>query len=171
MVRKEQTKHSRIGQRMQVTAMDADEETRRTQAAVARRAYEIFESRGSASWHELEDWREAESELVRPLSCGRMMLGDNLRISADTALFREGTIDIWVAPRRLTICGEPCTKRKESAPVRTGSNSEGERIFRVTDLPFAIDPFKVTAKLRGRFLEVLLGKAQEKPGSATKAVA
>jgi len=149
--------------------MDADEQTRRTQAAVARRAYEIFESRGSASWHELEDWRAAESELVRPLSCGRIMLGDNLWISADTALFREGTIDIWVAPRRLTICGEPRTKGKESAPVQAGSNSEGERIFRVTDLPFAIDPFKVTAKLRGRFLEVLLGQAQEKPQPATTA--
>jgi len=42
--------------------MNGEEQARREQAAVARRAYEIFESRGSASWHELEDWREAESE-------------------------------------------------------------------------------------------------------------
>jgi HSP20 family molecular chaperone IbpA len=158
----EEEKRRRVGQEVRVTPVNAEEQTRRTQAAVARRAYQIFESRGSASWHELEDWREAESELVRPLSCGRMALEDSLWVGTDVALFREGTIDIWVAPRRLTICGEPRTKRKESAPTQTGPNSEGGTIFIVTDLPFEIDPLKVKATLRGRFLEVLLGKAREK---------
>lgn len=171
MVREREEKHSRGGQEVQVTVMDADEQTRRTQAAVARRAYEIFESRGSASWHELEDWRKAESELVRPLSCGRMKLGDSLWICFDTALFREGTIDIWVASRRLTICGEPRVRRKESAPAQAGSSKGGETIFRVADLPLEIDPVKVTAKFKERFLEVLLGEAGGKPEPATKAAA
>lgn len=73
---KEKNNSSRGGQEVQVTVMDANEQTRRTQAAITPGAYEIFESRGSASWNELEDWRKAESELVRPLSCGRIKLGD-----------------------------------------------------------------------------------------------
>src|SRR5690349_15334841 len=171
MVQGREEKHSRGDQEVQVTVMDADEQTRRTQAAVARRAYEIFESRGSAAWHELEDWREAEAELVRPLSCGRMKLGDSLWIGFDTALFQEGTIDIWVARGRLTICGEPRVRREESAPKQAGSSKGRETIFRVADLPLETDPLKVTAKLRGRSLEVLLGKAGGKLEPATTAAA
>lgn len=171
MVQGREEKHLRGGQEVQVTVMDADEQTRRTQATVARRAYEIFESRGSASWHELEDWREAESELVRALSCGRMKLGDSLWIGFDTALFREGTIDIWVAPGRITICGEPRVRREEPAPAPAGSSKRRETIFCVADLPLEIDPLKVTAKLRGRFLEVVLGKAGGKLETVTKAAA
>ena len=57
-------KQSRTGEKLRVVAVNAIEQTRRVQAAVARRAYEVFESRGSAPWHELEDWRQAEAELV-----------------------------------------------------------------------------------------------------------
>jgi Protein of unknown function (DUF2934) len=57
----------RAGEELKLTIVDADEQTRRIRKAVARRAYAIFESRGSACWHEREDWRQAESELVNPL--------------------------------------------------------------------------------------------------------
>ena len=67
-------KHSRAQKKPRVVAVPASEQTRRVAEAVARRAYEIFESRGSAPWHELEDWRQAESELVRPRCSGQMNL-------------------------------------------------------------------------------------------------
>lgn len=151
--------HSRTSEKVQVIAMNADEQARRTDAAIARRAYEIFESRGSAAWHELEDWRQAESELVKPLCHGRMPIGDNLWIGTNVASFEEGTIEIWVAARRLTICGKPRIKGQGAVP--TQSHSGGiEKIFRVADLPFEIDPSNVPAKFSGQSLEILLKKAQ-----------
>lgn len=151
--------HSRTDEKVQVIAMNADEQARRTDAAIARRAYEIFESRGSAAWHELEDWRQAESELVKPLCHGRMPIGDNVWIGTNVATFEEGTIEIWVAAHRLTICGKPRIKGQTAAV--TQSRSSGiEKIFRVADLPFEIDPSNVPAKFSGPSLEILLKKAQ-----------
>src|SRR6185437_14977273 len=37
-------------------------------ALISRRAYELFESRGRASGQDLEDWAQAESELLHPCS-------------------------------------------------------------------------------------------------------
>ena len=154
-------KQSRTGEKVNVAVIGADEQTRRIDAAIARRAYEIFENRGSASWHELEDWRQAESELVRALCFGQMTVGDNLWMGTDAAPFEEGTINIWVAPRRLTIWGKPRVTKQATAPQRL-SNREEEKIFRVADLRVEVDPSKVTAKLKGRSLEILLKRAQPK---------
>lgn len=148
-----------MGQAVQVTLMDADEQARRTAAVIACRAYEIFESRGSAAWHELEDWRQAESELMRPLCHGRMPVGDGLWVGTDAAIFEEGTIEIWVAARRLTICGKP--RIKGQAAAGTQNRPVGmEKIFRLADLPFDVDPSTVTAKFNGQSLEMFLKKAQ-----------
>ena len=43
-------------------------EMQQIQLAVARRAYELFESRNREHGHDWEDWFQAESELLRPVS-------------------------------------------------------------------------------------------------------
>ena len=151
--------HSRTSEKVQVIAMNADEQARRTDEAIARRAYEIFESRGSAAWHELEDWRQAESELVKPLCHGRMPMDDTLWVGADASIFEQGTIEIWVAARRLTICGTPRIKGQGAVPTQSRSGGI-EKILRVADLPFEIDPSNVTTKFSGQSLEILLKKAE-----------
>lgn len=113
-------KHSRAGERVKLAIIAADEQTRRTQEAVAHRAYAIFESRDSASWHELENWRQAESELVSPLCCGRMTVGDSLWVGTDIAAFQEDTVEIWVAPLKITICGKPLVAKEGAATRRSG---------------------------------------------------
>lgn len=75
MVLEAAKKHSRAGEKVKIIAVDSSEQTRRVQEAVARRAYEIFERRGSASSHELEDWRQAEAELVHPCFSGSRVSG------------------------------------------------------------------------------------------------
>jgi DUF2934 family protein len=164
-------KHSRTGEKLRVTAMSAEEQTRRTQAAIAHRAYEIFESCGSASSHDLEDWRQAESELVKPLCYGRMTVGDGLWVGTDGGIFEEGTIEIWAAARRLTICGKPRFKGQVTALMPSCSGREAELIFRVADLPMEVDPSKATARFNGQSLEILLRKAQAEPGREVRAAA
>lgn len=164
-------KHSRAGEQLKVVAVNATEQTRRVQEAIARRAYEIFDSRGSASWHELEDWRQAESELLRPRCSGEMSLNDALWIGADAAIFEEGTIEIWVAPRKMTICGKPREDKADAHRKHIGSHPGGEMIFHALDLPVEIDPSHVTAKSNGSSLEILLRKAQAKPKQEARAVA
>jgi len=153
-------KHSRAGEKLKVVAVDASEQRRRVQEAVARRAYEIFESRGSAFWHELEDWRQAEAELVRPCCTGRMSVDGTLWMGADAAIFVEDTIEIWVAPRQLTICGKPRTEKEGAG---TATKRSGEMIFHVIELTCEIDPSRVTAKIHGPSVEILLRMAKAEP--------
>jgi hypothetical protein len=159
-----------IGEKLNIVVLDADEQERRIHAAIARRAYEIFKIRGSGA-HEQEDWRQAESELLRPLCLGRMSVDDSLWVSMDATHFEEGTINIWVAPHRLTICGKPRAKRQPTTPAASSSLMQEEIMFREVGLPLEVDPSKVTARLKGQFLEILLRKVQVKPGQAVKAAA
>jgi len=50
------------------TAKDSNENSRESvvnfQEQISRRAYEIYERRGREAGHEVEDWLEAEAELV-----------------------------------------------------------------------------------------------------------
>jgi HSP20 family molecular chaperone IbpA len=168
MTTKGEEKRAKNGKRVKLTIIDGNEQMRRMREAVAHRAYAIFESGGSGSWQELQDWRQAESELVRPLNCGRTTVGDRLWVGTDARIFEQGTIEIWVAPRKITICGEP---RSDKDVQGIGQRSREERIFRVLDLCIDVDPSHMTAKLHGPSLEILVRKAQAKPRQETQAVA
>ena len=162
----EDEKGAKNGKRVKVTIIEANEQERRMQEAAAHRAYAIFESRGSGSWHELQDWGQAESEMIRPLSCGRTTVGDKLWIGTDARIFEQGAIEIWVAPRKITICGKP---RPDKDAQGIGPRSGEERIFRVLDLCIDVDPSHLTAKLHGPSLEILVRKARAKPRQEAQA--
>src|SRR5262252_7520504 len=97
------TKQSTI----RTSEFNAAEQRRRIDQAIARRAYEIFESRGAAGWHELEDWRQAESQVRCRLCFGLTTSLDSVRVGCDSGSFEKGSIELWVAPRQITICGKP----------------------------------------------------------------
>ena len=152
---------------VKLTPLNADEQAKRIQQAIARRAYEIFSRRGCAPLHELEDWHQAESELVQPCCCGSMSLNGDLWLGTDASSFDEGTIEVLLAPRRITICGKPRIDSK-----RLDSDAQqAEMIYRVVELPLEVDPLTVTTQFNGSSLEVVLRKAQARPAHAVAAVA
>lgn len=169
----EPPKQSWRGRTLKVVAVDSGEQTKRIHDAVARRAYHIFEGRGSAPGHELGDWQRAEFETVSPLDCGCLVLDDKMSVNTDVSLFGEGVIELCVEPHRLTICVKIPRRPlvlprrhyarpgKESATLeRNGSSAEEDFVFRVLDLPVAIDPSRVAARFKGRRLEIDLPKTQ-----------
>jgi hypothetical protein len=163
-------KHSRAGEKVNIVPMDVAEQVRRLHAVISRRAFEIYENRGPGA-RQQEDWRLAETALIRPLCIGRMSLEDSLWISANAAAFEEGSISIWVAPKRITICGKPRGKWQAEAALPSGSQPHEQLMFRVVNLPVEIDPLDVTASFKGQFLELLLKKVQAVPELAAKAAA
>jgi hypothetical protein len=149
-----------VGDTPKIVTVDALEQTQRVQEAIGHRAFEIFESRGSVPGHELEDWRQAETELTSARCSGQMKLDGSLWVNADAALFHPDTIEIWVSPRKLTICGRPHVLRSSSFARQEGPCHEGEMIFHVIDLACEVDPSRVTAKFDdAASLEIVLGKA------------
>jgi len=149
---------------VKVVAVPPDEQTRRIDAAIARRAYEIFEKRGSMGWHELEDWRQAEAEVLSKLCFGLTTQDHTVVVGTDVASFEPGTLELWVAPRQLTLCGQPHSHGPKTTTAHT--HADKHIVFREIHLPSEIDPAKVETKFHGRFLEIKLPQAR--PQQAAK---
>ena len=142
------------GRAVKTVAVDPAEHAKRMHDGVARRAFQICEMRGFAPGHEMEDWRRAECETLRPLGCGLLTLEDKVSVDTDAAVFAEGLIEICVEPRRLTICGEVCACKERA--ISEPNTAPGNLIFRILDLPVAVDPSQARAGFNGRILQIHL---------------
>jgi hypothetical protein len=136
-----------------IIAVSAAEQRRRVDEVIARRAYEIFERRGGEARHELEDWRQAESDVRSNLCFGLSTSIGSVLVGCDAGSFEKGSLEVWVAPRQVTLCGKPLLPRRLSsgpAPVYCGA------IFRVITLPAVIDPNRAFVHWKSSFLEIHL---------------
>ena len=144
-----------------VIAVSAEEQTRRVEEAIAKRAYQIFEKRGGMAWHELEDWRQAESEVRGNLCFSKMTEDHTVVIGTDPGGFAPGTLEIWVAPTRLTLSGRLHPRHPNRATG--GPYPPFHPIFRSIELPCQVDPSKARAYIRNQYLEIRLPQAAAVP--------
>jgi len=125
---------------------------------IARRAYELFASKGFTHGHHQEDWLQAESEILHPVPLIVIETETELTVRAEVPGFGAKDIEVRVEPRSLFITG----KRQEASEQTRGETLYAERqsnlIFRVLDLPINVDPEKVKATLSDGLLEVTLSK-------------
>jgi HSP20 family protein len=128
---------------------------------IARRAFEIFEDNGSIFGSDMENWLQAESELLHPVHIDIMDAGESLNVRAEVPGFTTKDLEVSVEPECLTITGKRETKKeereKEGKPVY--SECCADEILRVIDLPVAVDTAKVTATLKDGVLELEMPKA------------
>ena len=68
---------------------------------IARRAYELFESRGFAHGHDLEDWLGAESEILLNVPVEITETETEVTIRAEVPGFSEKDLEVQVALRSL----------------------------------------------------------------------
>lgn len=140
-----------------VEPADLIEEVAKTYDAIARRAFELFESHGSVFGRDLEDWFQAESELLHPAHVEIAESDQNFTLHAEVPGFRAGELEVSVDGARVTIAGkregEP---RKENTIL---SERCSDQILRVIDLPVAVDGEKLKATLKDGILSLDLPKA------------
>ncbi len=84
--------------------------------SIARRAYEIFESKGRARGHELENWFEAESELFERTPVDIKESPEGVTVLADVRRFAPKELEVDLEPRRVTIIGKH-ESQADSAPL------------------------------------------------------
>ena len=144
-----------------VIAVSAEEQTRRVDEAIAKRAYQIFEKRGARAWHELEDWRQAENELHGNLCFSKTTEDHTFVVGTDPGGFAPGTLEIWVAPTRVTLTGDWHPRRSKG--VTDGGYPTFHHIFRSIELACPVDPSKAQAYIRNQFLEIKLPQAAAVP--------
>src|SRR3989442_1312477 len=79
------------------------ERTRQISSAVARRAYELFEARGSEHGHDCEDWFRAESELLTPIPATVVDADGAFTVTAEVPGFTGKDVEVLAEPRRLIM--------------------------------------------------------------------
>jgi HSP20 family protein len=127
---------------------------------IARRAFDLFQQDGS-SGRELENWFNAEEELVHPVHVNISESDAALNVQAEVPGFEPKDIEISLEPTRLTISGkrEANQERQEKGKVIYRELCSSE-MLRVIDLPAEIDPEKTKATLKNGVLELEMPKAQ-----------
>src|ERR1700687_5545222 len=124
--------------------------------AIARRAYELFESDGRTFGRELENWFQAEKELLHPVPVNITESDESFEVKAEVPGFNEKEIEIGVEPRRVTITGKRETKKEETKGKTVCTESCPDQILRVVDLPAEVETDRVTATLKNGVLELAL---------------
>ena len=131
---------------------------------IARRAHELFESRGCAHGHDRENWLRAESEILFNAPVDIRETETAVTIRVDVPGFSENDLEVRIAPPRLCITAhrpEASEQEKGREGKTVYSERHSGRIFRVLDLPSQIDPDVTEATLSSGILEITLLKAAE----------
>lgn len=112
----------------------------KTLNTVARRAFEIFEHNGRRLGHDLEDWFQAESELLCPVSLDVSETDSAVTVELEVPGFREKDIEISVEPRRLTVTGKREAREEKKQGKTVYSERSYNEMLRTLELPCEVDP-------------------------------
>jgi HSP20 family protein len=126
---------------------------------LARRAYELFESRGRQDGQDLEDWFRAESELLNAMPVEITEADDQVIVRAEVPGLSDKDIEVRVAPHRLIITGKR-EQIRDHEKRKAHSETSSFEVVRMLDLSQEIDPDEVIATVQNGTLEVVLPKAR-----------
>jgi len=144
-----------------LSGSDSFDRVRGLSNAIARRAFEIFEGRGRKDGHDLEDWFQAESELLHPMHLDIAESDDIFTVRAEVPGFSAKELEVGVDPHRLTISGKRETSRERTSKKTIYMDHCLNQIFRSYDLPTDVDSSKVKASLKDGVLELVMPKASK----------
>jgi HSP20 family molecular chaperone IbpA len=145
------------------TSMEALQwDIQQIQLSIARRAYELFEMRHREHGHDWEDWFQAESEMLRPVSVALSETPDYLSIRANVLGFSEKQLKVNLEPKRITIAGRKLFDARTELDRERLVESEPDQILRVIDLSSEIDPRRGVVELQAGVLKFELPKVEQR---------
>ena len=137
-----------------VAATDLFARTQRLHDSVARRAFEIFESQGQTFGRDLDNWLQAESELLVDVAESN----EGLTVRAEIPGFKAEQLEVSMEPRRVTIAGKREAEEERRNEKTIYRESCSDEILRVIDLPAEVVAGRVAATLRDGVLELKMPK-------------
>jgi HSP20 family molecular chaperone IbpA len=142
-------KSSRTGVRLSLSApANLQAKVQKLQLAIACRAHELFTARGQEHGHDLDDWLQAESELLCPVSVAMSQSSDDVKLRANVAGFDQSEIEVSVEPGRVMILGQKARSTKETELGTTEQScSHPDQILQVIDLATEVAPERAIVEL------------------------
>jgi HSP20 family protein len=144
-----------------VEPKDLFERLDRIYDAIAHRAFDIFEGNGRNFGHDLENWIQAESELLHPVKVNMTETERTFTVHAEVPGFTAKDLEIQVEPRRLTISGKKETSSQQEKGKAVFQEYHSNEVMRVLDLPVEVTTENVTATLKNGVLELQLPKSSK----------
>jgi len=148
---------------LRIRAVFGNELRNKIQDAVAWRAYRFFEEQDCVPGHDVEHWHHAYAETVRSLDCGVLVQDRRVCLTADASMFDVGPLEIYIEPRRITLCGFGRSIRPLPTPPGEPARPRRDWVFRVHDFDVDVDPRAVVARFNGPVLNVYLGRVVAPP--------
>lgn len=135
---------------------------------VARRAYEIFESKGRPLGTDLENWFQAEQELFERTPLQLSESANQLSLAADVHNYMSKELEVDLEPRRVTIIG-----RRDASGRKQGGDghTKKSRMLLSLQLPFEVDPHHATARMKRGVLQLNIAKIPGAQASRPQAAA
>ena len=131
------------------------------QDRIMRQAYDIFESNGGLFGKDIEDWMQAERELVWKPAIELTEKDDQFRLELAAAGVDPKSIVIEVTPEDILIRADAHHEhRKGDGEVHACEFASGN-LFRSIHLPKKIEPEKVKAEFKGGLLTLNAPVAKE----------
>ena len=127
------------------------------QLAVARRAFELFEMRNREHGHDWEDWFQAVSELLRPVSTAISETAEHYSIRANVLGLSERELKVSIEPKRIAIVG---SKELNAEAETKGPPADfyPDQILHLIPLSSEVDPEGAVIELQSGVLRFELPK-------------
>ncbi len=135
--------------------------------AVSERAYSLFRHRGGEHGYDLADWLSAESEILRPMPCELAHKGNELMVRAEVPGFNERELHIVTASHQVWISGHKERVGYSTSQGLIFNELQAKDVFRIIELPVAIDPNNASAMLHAGILTIFMRKAGATNNKAT----
>ena len=128
---------------------------------IMKRAYELFDGNGHAFGKDVDDWLQAERELVWKPAIELEEKDNQIRLQIATPGIDPKDLDIEVTPEDILVKAETRHEHKEEkGQVHVCEFTSGS-LFRSVQLPKKIDPEKVKAEFKNGMLVLTAEIAKE----------
>jgi HSP20 family molecular chaperone IbpA len=124
------------------------------QDRIMRRAYEIFEQNGSRLGRDLENWTQAEEELVWKPAFELSEKDGRFHLEAAIPGVDAKEIDVEVTPEDIVLTAETRHEHTEHKGIVHYCEFESGMMFRMIHLPKRINPDKVKAEFKNGLLRL-----------------
>jgi HSP20 family molecular chaperone IbpA len=136
------------------------------QDRIMRRAYEIFEQNGSRLGRDLENWTQAEEELVWKPAFELSERDGRFHLEAAIPGVDAKDIDIEVTPEDIVLTAETRHEHTDQKGIVHYCEFESGKMFRTIQLPKRINPDKVKAEFKNGLLRLTAEIAEVRAQSA-----
>jgi HSP20 family protein len=127
--------------------------------SIARRAFELFESRKQKHGRDQDDWLVAESEVLHPTHLDVEDCDEAIVVRAEVPGFRPDELEVCVEPFRITIAGRRETMTAPTYRKILFSDRCCDQVYRVIEVPIELDSRSAHSSLRDGVLELEIAKA------------